>query len=99
LLFLLRGVDHTELITLATSTTIADSKSDSTLDDNLSEVFGIEIVEERKASPPAAKPKGSGLIKTSKHKPVKVVATKKKKKAPPKSKRHSPHSPSKTNNR
>ncbi len=45
LLFLLRGVDHTELITLAASTAIGQIKGDSTLEANLSEIFGIEIAE------------------------------------------------------
>lgn len=53
LLFLLRGVDHTELITLAASTGVTVAMGSGTLDANLSEVFGIEIAE---AAPAAVEP-------------------------------------------
>ena len=66
LLFLLRGVDHTELITLAASTTIAGTKGDSTLDANLSEVFGIEIAE---TAPTAVAPVRSPKPKSKKSPP------------------------------
>ncbi len=45
LLFLLRGVDHTELISAVSATAVTGTASDSGLEANLSEIFGIEIAE------------------------------------------------------
>jgi uncharacterized Zn finger protein len=67
LLFLLRGVDHTELITEATSTVIAGTQGDSTLEANLAEVFGIEIAE---AAPLAIVPGRSPKPKAKKAPPA-----------------------------
>jgi len=51
LLFLLRNVNHEDLISKA-GTTITKSKPSKILDiGNLSEIFGIEIVQERRGKP------------------------------------------------
>lgn len=73
LLFLLRGVDHTELIAQAASTAIADGKGDATLDSSLSEVFGIEIAEETPSAtvPTPARKTPAPKIKSSKPAPAK----------------------------
>lgn len=63
LLFLLRGVDHMELIAEASSIVAAGTQGDSTFDANLSEIFGIEIA---KAAPSTAVPVRPPKPKTKK---------------------------------
>lgn len=51
LLFVLRGVDPSELISAAAKGTSVTQKGAASLDSNLAEIFGIEIVQEEKRIP------------------------------------------------
>ena len=75
LLFTLRGADHLELITAATESALADVSQETLSDENLADVFGIEI---ESSDPQPAKPAPRKKTPPKKAAAAKKTATKKK---------------------